>query len=242
MTELAQKLEDVVERQIRIISEYKMMQPTLKSVLSTQGQILNRLSSLERLVHCAPHQGQFHQEELGGWSWGHGVYSFDVSDTVVINRPSTSPRVTPVHQPPVPPTQSAAPTPSGSEPLLLPFKNTNKNVLDSSEIAKADENLTSVSSVLSKYPKLRCESKIATLAVKLAKEALFGEKILVRCTVVGERTLPGLPIAEVNELKTIIFRQFPQYWRAKHEFESVWKTIVDCVGQACKRLRCKQFK
>jgi len=96
--------------------------------------------------------------------------------------------------------------------------------------------------VLSKYPKLRCESKIATLAVKLAKEAIFGDKILVQCTVVGERTLPGLPVKEVNKLKIVLFRQFPQYWKAKHEFESVWKIIVDCVGQACKRLRSKQFK
>jgi len=73
--------------------------------------------------------------------------------------------------------------------------------------------------MLSKCPKLRCESKIATLAVKLAKEAIFGDKILVQCTVVGEQTLPG-PVKEVNKLKIVLFRQFPQYWKAKHEFES----------------------
>ena len=56
-----------------------------------------------------------------------------------------------------------------------------------------------------KYPKLRCESKIATLAVKIAKEAIFGDKILVRCTVLGEQVYPGLPVQEVNELKTASF-------------------------------------
>ncbi len=91
--------------------------------------------------------------------------------------------------------------------------------------------------MLSRYPKLRCESKVGTLAVKLAKEAIFGENVQKRCTVIGERTFPGLPISEVNTLKTVLFRQFPQYWRSKHEFESVWKSCVDSVGQACKRLR-----
>ena len=105
MTELAQKLDDVVKRQMCIISDYKLMQPTLKSILSAQNQILNRLSALERVVHCVPHRGQFHQEEeryhqlpqLGDWSWHHGVYSFDVSDTLEINRPSTSPLAPSIH-------------------------------------------------------------------------------------------------------------------------------------------------
>jgi len=54
VTELAQKL-DVVKGRMCIISDYKLMQPTLKSILSAQNQILNRLSALERVVHCVPH-------------------------------------------------------------------------------------------------------------------------------------------------------------------------------------------
>ena len=90
----------------------------------------------------------------------------------------------------------STPHTSDSEPLPLPFKNANTNILDSSEIAKADQSLTSITSVLSKYPKLRCESKIETLAVKFAKKAMFGDKIPVQCTVLGERVYPGLPVQD----------------------------------------------
>ena len=69
---------------------------------------------------------------------------------------------------------------------------------------------------------------------------MFGDKIPVWCTVFGKRVYPGLPVQEVGELKIILFCQFPQYWKAKHEYESVWKTVVESVGQACKRLRSKQ--
>ena len=54
------------------------------------------------------------------------------------------------------------------------------------------------------------------------------------------RTLSWATVQEVGEFKIIPFRQFLQYWKAKHEFESVWKTVVESVGQACKRLRSKQ--
>ena len=42
-----------------------------------------------------------------------------------------------------------------------------------------------------------CESKLPTLAQKLAKEAYFGEAIMVQCTVAGDRDLPGLPEYEL---------------------------------------------
>jgi len=54
--ELAQKL-DVVKFQMCIVSEYKLMQPTLKSIPSAQNQIFNRLAAPERVVHCTPHRG-----------------------------------------------------------------------------------------------------------------------------------------------------------------------------------------
>ena len=131
--------------------------------------------------------------------------------------------------------------PSGEvAPLPLPFKNSNINVLDPSEITNSKAVIIPVSGVLSKYPKLRCESKVATLAVKLAREAFFGDDVLSRCTVSGERAYPGLPVDKVNELKSAIFQQFPQYWTTKHEFEPLWKTCVESVGQACKRLRSKR--
>ena len=46
----------------------------------------------------------------------------------------------------------------------------------------------------------------------------------------------GPPTAELQQLKTTLFMQFPQYWKAPHEFEPVWKTATEAIGQACKRL------
>ena len=75
VSELAQKLEDIAERQAVILHNYQLMQNTQKSVLSTQNEILIRLSRLERLVQCTPQQ-QFQQELYPQLSWGYtGNYS-----------------------------------------------------------------------------------------------------------------------------------------------------------------------
>ena len=112
-----------------------------------------------------------------------------------------------------------------------------ENVLPSSTILK--DKLASVAQIINNYPKLRCESKAGTLAVKVAKNAVFGESVMKRCTVMGERDLPGLPPTELMELKRILFKQFPHLWTSRHEFEPIWKVCVDSLGQACKRLRQK---
>lgn len=44
--------------------------------------------------------------------------------------------------------------------------------------------------------------------MKLAKEALFGDSVLLKCTPAGTRELPGLPLAELFMLKTEIFELF----------------------------------
>ena len=122
----------------------------------------------------------------------------------------------------------------GPEPFPIKFIG---HSLPSSDIEK--EKLQDPSTVLAKYPKLRCESRIATLAVKLAKDSFFGVKTLSKCTVMGERELPGLPRAELLELKKLLFLQFPNFWNSKQQFEPIWKQCIDAVGQLCKRERCK---
>jgi len=54
------------------------------------------------------------------------------------------------------------------------------------KLQKADQNLTSVSRMLSMYSKLQCKSKIATLAVKLAKEFSEKKKCLLLIRVLGK--------------------------------------------------------
>ena len=107
--------------------------------------------------------------------------------------------------------------------------------LPSSVINK--QKLKSASEVIVRYPKLRSPSSIGTLAAKLAREAYFGEDVLAKCTVSGDRDLPGLPIVELQQLKQTLFAQFPAYWRSPHEFEPLWSTATTSIGQLCKRLR-----
>ena len=90
---------------------------------------------------------------------------------------------------------------------------------------------------LRKYPSLRVKSKAGALAVKLAREAFFGEDVLAQCTVSGLRQLPALPLAELNQLKQTMFAQFPEFWSNPIEFESVWAACSDAVNQACKHAR-----
>ena len=80
-----------------------------------------------------------------------------------------------------------------------------------SSIIKKDK-LVPASHIFQKYPKLLCESRIGTLAVKLAKDAYFGEDVMVQCTVAGERDLPGLPLDELHQLKQALYMQFHQFF------------------------------
>ena len=80
-----------------------------------------------------------------------------------------------------------------------------------------------VETILHRFSKLHCELKIGTLAVKLAKVSIFGDQVLLKCTVMGECELPGLPAEELLELKQILFHLFPKLWGSRHEFEPLWR-------------------
>lgn len=92
------------------------------------------------------------------------------------------------------------------------------------------DKLSSVEDVLKKNGHLRAkgssESNVRHLCVKLAKEAIFGDDILVRCTPGGTR--------ELYELKKIILQQLPQYWKCRHLFAATWKKCRDTLDQGCK--------
>ena len=83
-------------------------------------------------------------------------------------------------------------------PRAVPIKpRATANHLPSCSIDKSS--LMPPEDVVRKYPKLKGESKAGKLAVKLAKEAFFGDKILIQCTVSGCRDLPALPMQELTE-------------------------------------------
>ena len=57
------------------------------------------------------------------------------------------------------------------------------------------------STVLEKYPNLRFEARCETLAMRFARESFFGKVVLSKCTLMGCRDFPGLPVNELNSLK-----------------------------------------
>ena len=73
--------------------------------------------------------------------------------------------------------------------------------MSSEEIAQSG--YKSIPEVLLKYPDLQSECKIGKLAVKLAREAVFGDAVLRRCTPKGWQDMPALPQRELNMLKTV---------------------------------------
>ena len=101
--------------------------------------------------------------------------------------------------------QSVAPQPYHTTPhrlvqeaprsISIKTKNPEK-ALPSSEINTTS--LVSIDMVVAKYSKLKGEAKAPTLAMKLAKEVIFGEEVMKKCTLVGGRDLLGLPVAELQ--------------------------------------------
>ena len=94
------------------------------------------------------------------------------------------------------------------------------------------ESLENIDDVIARYPSLK-GAKLPTLAMKVAREAVFGEKIMKQCTPFGSRSLPGLPTAELDKLKEALFRHTPQFWGNPAEFETVWSECTASIGQAC---------
>ena len=89
---------------------------------------------------------------------------------------------------------------------------------------------------------LRKEGKMGTMAVALAWDAFFGEDIMRQCTAKGHGEKPGLPLAELMELKEEIHRLYPHFIRSQIEFEGKWVKICEALSQACKRMRRRAEK
>ena len=83
--------------------------------------------------------------------------------------------------------------------LLLPITSQLKKVKVSEKALPSGAIKSPWMTSIARYFSLK-GAKLPTLAQKLAKEAVFGEKIMKQCTPFGRRSLPGLPTAELNNL------------------------------------------
>ena len=91
--------------------------------------------------------------------------------------------------------------------------------------------------MIQRYNLLKKESTIGKLACRIAREAVFGQTVMKQCTPFGTKALPGLPQNKLYFMKQTVFSFFPQYWAKPIEFEATWKTCVEAMQQAYKRLR-----
>ena len=72
--------------------------------------------------------------------------------------------------------------------------------------------------------------------MKLARLSFFVDEVLAQCAVMGCREWFGLPMVELQSLKQFLFDQLPNFWGNPIEFEPVWSSCIDAIGQACKRM------
>jgi hypothetical protein len=86
------------------------------------------------------------------------------------------------------------------------------------------------------------EAKIPTMASVLAREVYFGEEVMAQCTAQGYGNKPGLPAAEMQELKGEMRKLYPNYLSNSLVFEEKWTKCQESISQACKRARAKLRK
>ena len=86
------------------------------------------------------------------------------------------------------------------------------------------------------------ESKIPTMASVLARDVYFGEEVMAQCTAQGYGDKPGLPFAEMQELKGEIRKLYPNYLNNSLIFEEKWTKCQESISSACKRARAKLRK
>jgi hypothetical protein len=90
------------------------------------------------------------------------------------------------------------------------------------------------------YRCMLTDSKMSTVAVKLAREVFFKDSVLERCSPRGVGKAPPLPHPVLNTLKMTLFELFPSYWSIPESFEQKWVLAQDAIAQHCKRLRKKK--
>lgn len=100
--------------------------------------------------------------------------------------------------------------------------------LPSSEIDKSS--LLSVDEVVRRYD----DKSPQYLGGKLALLAFYGPDVMGRCTPKGLSSFPGLPQAELYQIKQIVLDNSPAYWSMPGEYEKLWTTkIIASIGAIC---------
>ena len=102
--------------------------------------------------------------------------------------------------------------------------------------------LTTPEDVVEKNSNLLNKCKISTIAVRLAKEAYFGKEYMSYCTFRGIGRFPGLPEGDIKRMKAFLKSIcIPRIVGSTVDFEAIYKSCAESIGQSCKTLRKQQL-
>ena len=90
------------------------------------------------------------------------------------------------------------------------------------------------------YPPTPSEPPLATPPGKvwLARESVFGEELMSKCTVPGLRGNTALPAEGISLIQeTILQQRFPMFLNDTSAFKPIWKICTDALHHACSKLR-----
>ena len=226
----------------------------IEKIEKTQATILDRLQTLENLyyehIHVQAHTCTYSDAQVPALPTSNSLAHSSANSALVqtpdwldpfelfnLTPPALSPRLLSPTPPPLPPPYPPSNHPTHQHSAVpCSLKSRGKYALASSEIDNTT--LKSVCDVLKQNPELRTESGCGTLAQRLAKEALFGEEVMKRCTPNGSKKYPALPQEELYNLKHIVFNELKIFHHQPGDFEPVWqKRCMVAIEQACNRLR-----
>ena len=106
-------------------------------------------------------------------------------------------------------------------------------VVDNSEDVLIDPD-----EVIRKYPRLNSVAHAGRLAVRLATESYFGDKVLRNCTVYGQKGQGALPKEKLTALKKKLAIHYKFYDSV--EFEPIWSKCVGAINHRASALRIKK--
>ena len=206
----------------------------MKVIVAQQELIMNKLSNIERYLssqfsYFQPPKQQLESQAVTLQQSFQGTPSSIPHHHHLVSRTCTPVHMqtsTPNHYseqtsggpsatiPPYMPPATTSTCTSQQGALLLPATTSQLKKVKVSDKAlpsgAIEESLDYISDTIATYPALK-GAKLPTLTQRLAKEAVFGEKIMKQCTPLGSRSRPGLLTAELNKLKEVLFQYSPQF-------------------------------
>lgn len=119
-------------------------------------------------------------------------------------------------------------------PILTP-ETPRWNALSSSEIDRTA--LSSIDEIVCNSQHYIQNGSTSRFALKLAREAVIGEAVIIRCTPYGKSYYPGLPVDSLYTIKQVILNNFPQFWDKLEDFEKEWVKCVKGIERYASKLR-----